>query len=328
MDARALDAPALVALRALCLVVAGALAAAGCGGDDDAARPTTGAAPGSESTPASHRRPAPYRPRPGEAYPQGKRIAAAAALRATTYPPGSTPEDVARSIGRSTVGDRALAAAIAPAVDPDSASTAEVVYPQLSGVTPTSLGAMVIVRQMLESDEGESRSVERVVDVRLTLAGGRWLLDRIGDVGGRAVERPETLSPAAERVLDDPGTELTDSARWDIYRGGVDEGLLVALADAGRRHDFAVGILDSGHPPNVWATPRRSAHSVGYAADIYEVDDRLVIDQRAVGSPAYKLAASLAADATQLGSPWVFGAGTFTDAVHQDHLHLQRSPAP
>ena len=318
MDARALG---------LCLALAVCLAPAGCasGGDDDPS-PRGGGAAGSEAAPRP--RQAPYRPRPGEGYPNGKRIAAAAALRATTYPRGSSAADVARAVGRSSVGERALAAAIAPAVDPESESVAEIVYPQLSGVTPTSLGAMVIVRQTLEPAEGDTRTIERVVDVRLRLDGGRWRLDRIGDAGGSEAAKPETLPRAARRVLADPGVELSDSARWDIYRGGVDERLLDALADAGRAHDFSVGILDSGHPPNVWATRRRSAHSVGYAADIYKVDGRLVIDQRAVGSPAHKLASALASRATQLGSPWLFGPGSFTDAVHQDHLHFQRSAAP
>ena len=321
MDARAVDRKRFVLTVAATLV----LGAAGCGGgaDEDRAGPQRRAA--DETTKP---KPPPYRPRPAEAYPNGKRIAAAAALRTVTYPRGSSPADVARGIGRSRVGRRALAAAVAPAVDSESASTAEIVYPQLSGVTPTSLGAMVIVRQTLEAEDGETRSHERVIDVRLALAGGRWVLDRIGDVGGGEAERPESLSTAAERLLADDGIDLSDSARWDIYRGGVDDGLLRALADAGRRFDFAVGILDSGHPPNVWATPRRSAHSVGYAADIHEVDGRLVIDQREAGSPAHKLAAALAPTAAQLGSPWVFGVGTFTDDVHQDHLHLQRSPTP
>ena len=311
----------------LCFGIAAALAA--CGGDDDSSDgalpkvfPVEDREPQPEPLPA----PAPYQPAPAEGYPNGKRIAAAFAQRALTYPRGSSPTDVARAVGTSRVGVPALAGAISPVVDPDSESTGEIVYPQLSGVTPTTLGAMVIVRQTLAPEDGERRSVERVLDVRLTLAEEGWQLDQIGDVGGSEVPRPETLSPAAERVLDDPGIELSDSARWDIYRGGVDEGLLAALADAGRAHDFSVGILDSGHPVNVWATTRPSAHSVGFAADIYKVDGRLVIDQRAVGTPAYELAASLAAGATQLGSPWVFGPGTFSDAVHQDHLHLQSSP--
>lgn len=322
------------ALAGRALLVATVALVAGCGGDgggdDDGGRVgpplTSGTSTERQPVPPPPPRPAVYRPRPSEDYPNGKRIAAAAALRATTYERGSTAAEVARAIGRASVGQRALAAAIAPAVDPESTSTAEVVYPQLSGITPTTLGAMVIVRQTLQSEDGDTRSYERVVDVRLRLVGGRWMLEQIGDVGGRELDRPENLSPAAQRLLADPGVDLSDSARWDIYRGGVDEGLLAALADAGRRFDFAVGILDSGHPPYVWATSRRSAHSVGYAADIHEVDGRLVIDQRQVGSPAYRLAQFLAPTAAQLGSPWSFGGGSFSDAVHQDHLHLQRSP--
>ena len=320
--------PRVLALRqaAVCLLAAGGLAVAGCGDDDAGERPVFGNPEPTPRTEPPERVPPPYRPGPAEAYPDGKRIAAMFAQRALTYPRGSTPTDVARAVGGARVAVSGLAATIAPAVDPDSASTAEVIYPQLSGVTPTTLGAMVIVRQTLEPEGSDPRSVERVLDVRLTLNGRGWELEQIGDVGGSEVSRPEALSPAAERVLDDPGIEMSDSARWDVYRGGVDDGLLEALADAGRTHDFAVGILSSGHPANVWATTRRSAHSFGFAADIYKVDGRLVIDQREVGTPAYELAASLARSATQLGSPWVFGPGSFSDAVHQDHLHLQSSP--
>ena len=322
MDARARGASS----SGLCLLVVAALAAPGCGGDDGGTRAVWNEEGSSENAPE---RPTPrYRPQPTESYPNGKRVAAAVAQRALTYPRGSTATDVARRLARPGIAPPALAAALAPAVDADSSSTAEVVYPQLSGVTPTTLGAMVVVRQALDREDGESESIERVVDVRLTLDGGRWELDELGGVGGTEVERPDALSPAAERVLDDPGIHLSESARWDIYREGVDDALLDALADAGREHDFSVGILDSGHPPNVWASPRRSAHSVGFAADIYKVDGRLVIDQREIGSPAYELAKALAVNATQLGSPWLFGPGTFTDAVHEDHLHVQRSPTP
>ena len=87
-------------------------------------------------------------------------------------------------------------------------------------------------------------------------------------------------------------------------------------------------VIQSGHPVNVWATTRRSAHADGRAADIYAVDDELVSAQREVGSPAYELTGRLiAAGAAQVGSPWDFavGVGSFTDPVHQDHIHLQQS---
>jgi len=92
-----------------------------------------------------------------------------------------------------------------------------------------------------------------------------------------------------------------------------------------------VATLRSGHPINVFATSRRSAHTDGYAADIWKVDGASVTRQQRPGSPAYALALKLYdAGAYQLGSPWVFtGTGSsFTDAVHDDHLHLQKRQVP
>ena len=139
--------------------------------------------------------------------------------------------------------------------------------------------------------------------------------------------RPRRLPRAAARVVEHPRLKLTDSARWDLYRGGVDEGLLRALADAADRRRISVSALRSGHPRTVWATSRTSAHALGYAADIYAVDGALVLRQRETGSPAHRLATELvAAGADQVGSPWMLPPGgrrAFSDRVHQDHIHLQ-----
>jgi hypothetical protein len=306
----------------------------GCGGSDNGSgeAPADSGAPygaQTEDGPAAYE-PRPYRPDPAEEYANGKRLAARMAQKALTYEPGASAREVASTLPRTEAGVASLAAALEPAVDPERRSVGEVVYPQLSGVTPTSLGAMVITRQVLEDAHGERESLTRVLDVRLRLSGQSWALDRIASVGGSPVPRPASLAAAAERVLEEPNISLSDSARWDIYRGSVDPTLLDALATAARRHQLSVGILRSGHPPNVWATERPSAHSQGFAADIYAVDGRPVVRQQRTASPAYELAEELfAGGAYQLGSPWAFGAGvgsSFTDAVHQDHIHLQQAP--
>jgi hypothetical protein len=208
-------------------------------------------------------------------------------------------------------------------------SSGRVVYPQLSGVAPTSLGAMVVVRQRLQRPDGSGDTITRVIDVRLRRAGGPWWFDRIGYVGGRPLPRPQTLSMPANRLLDNRNIALSDSARWDIYRGDVDDALLRALDAVADRRRISVSVLRSGHPRHVWATARPSAHSRGYAADIYAVDGQLVTRQREAGSPAYALAASLVDDgAAQVGSPWIIGPGgrrSFSDEVHQDHVHVQWS---
>lgn len=319
--------PRRVARVFLVLIAVGAVAAfALLRGSDGASENSPGSPPsGSGASSESPPEIVPYRPIPAEEYPNGKRIAARIALRALTYDENATPATVARSLGRSAVGPRAIARAVEPAVQPGARSSAEVVYPQLSGLTATSLGAMVVVRQELESDSGNS-TVTRVLDIRLRRSGGPWSLDQIGSVGGSETPEPASLSASAREVLDNPGIELPDSARWDIYGGEVDSTLLGVLAEAGRKRGLSVTVLDSGHPPNVWETTRPSAHSTGLAVDIWAVDGVPVIEQRKTGSPAYELAASFAAGgAAQLGSPWGLGATGFTDDVHQDHIHLQQT---
>ena len=305
---------------------------ASCSGDPGAPEESNraqapAAAPAVRSTPPTV---APYEPGADEEYPNGKRLAARIAQRALTYPRGMTARRMAAALPASGIGDTRLARILRPGIDPGAWSAAKVIYPQLSGVTASTLGAMVVVRQTTERADGSRRALTRVVDVRLANSGGKWALDAIESVGGSPAGRPARVSTAAKRVLDNPSIELAGSARWDIHRGAVDDELLRVLADAAENRRFSIAVFSAGHPRNVWGTARPSAHSDGLAADIYAVDSRPVIAQRSPGSPAYELAAELyAAGAYQLGSPWVFGTGgarSFTDAVHQDHIHVQQSP--
>jgi len=325
--------------RSAAALVALGLMLSACGGDGAAPRAETeprqeapAPPPQPSKTPETWPSPKSYEPEPGEGYPNGKRLAARVAATVLTYPRGASARQVAERLGRATAGLRRLAEAIQPAVDPAKASTARVVYPQLAGVTATSLGAMVVVRQRLSGADGESRVLTRVVDVRLRRNGGPWRLDEIGSVGGRPTARPDDLPAAARQVLDDPRITLSDSARWDIHRGGIDDGLLRTLGAAAERQRISVSVLRSGHPREVWQTSRLSAHSRGFAADIYAVNGRLVIRQRRPGSAAHTLAARLVTGgAAQVGSPWVLAPGgsrSFTDDVHQDHVHVQWSTIP
>jgi hypothetical protein len=309
-----------------------ALSLAACTGDDAprGAAPVGTTSESSKTTRDKPPRVTSYEPIADEEFPNGKRLAARIAQRALTYRRGATAREIAADLRPPGAAVPRLARALKPAVDPDSWSAAEVVYPQLSGVTDSSLGAMVVMRQTMGRSDGRRRTVTRVVDVRLRRASGPWSLDTIASVGGRPVPRPGTLSAAAERVLDNPNIVLPDSARWDIHRGNVDPALLRALARAAASRKLSLAVIRSGHPHAVWATSRPSAHSAGAAADIYAIAGRPVIAQREVGSEAHALAEELiAGGAYQLGSPWVLGAGgpqSFTDAVHQDHIHVQQSP--
>jgi hypothetical protein len=276
------------------------------------------------------RRGATYDPNPAEPYAGAKRLAGRIAQAITTYSTTATARSVATRIP-TVRASASLVEQIAPLIRRGQTSSGEVVYGQLSGVTPSSVGVMVIVRQYVGTGS-ERRAVSRVIDVRLKRGANQWSLASIGSVGGSPVPRPEQLSGPAQRVVDHPDIALPDTARWDIHRGAVDDALLTALAEAADRRPIGITVLRTGHPRTVWATSRPSAHSRGYAADVYAVDGRPVIQQRTVGSRAFRLARELlAGGASQVGSPWVLPPGaprSFSDAVHQDHLHLQQRPVP
>lgn len=323
-------------MRRALLVAALAATTAGCG--DVVARSGSGAPdePNVIQQTANAPRPAvgpiefpAFDPPEAEKYPNAKRVAADAAQAATTYARGETPQDVARRIGAPAGGLGALADAIGPVVEDGARSGGEVVYPQLAGVTGTSFGAMVVVRQTLEDAKGRRRVQTRVLDVRLRRQGGPWQLDRIAAVGGERRERPASLSAEGARVVDHPNITLSDSARWDVFSGRVDRALLRRLTELADVQPISVAVLISGHPENVWMTERRSAHTSGFAADIYAVGGRLVVRQQQQGSAAYRLAkAAYDGGARQVGSPWSFGPRSFADDVHADHVHLQQTPVP
>ena len=315
-----------------------AIAAAGvfaaCSGEGDSGRQAPSARsvkperPVSPASPPTRPRVPAYRADPAEPYAVAKQFAGQVAQDALTYRRGATADEVAGSLPRAAVARRDLVRVLRPLVVAGMRSGGTTIYPQLSGVTTTSLGTMVVVRQTLEDRDGRRRATTRVLDIRLRRVRKRWELDTIASAGGRPAARPASLPPEARRVLNHPNIELPDSARWDIYRGKVDRGLLSALLAAAKRQELSIAVISSGHPPNVWASSRPSAHARGFAADIYAVGGRPVVRQRKVGSPAYAVAQGFfAGGARQIGSPWSFGGGarSFTDPVHQDHIHVQQS---
>ena len=314
-------------LAAACLALA-CLALAACSGDagDDG---TQRAAPQRDAERAPERPPVPppYSPPATEVSREGKRVAGRVAQALTTYGVGATPEAVARRVG-SGVDVPSLAEMVKPVVLPDVRSTGDVVYPQLGGLTADAMSVMVVVRQRRESEDGSTSTETRTFDVRLRLTGGRWRFAELASIGGTPAERPSQMSPAAQAVVDSPRIDLPDSARWDIYRGEIDEALLQTMADAAERVPYSVAVLKSGHPYEVFGATHPSAHTAGYAVDIYAVDGRDVVEQRDTSSPAYRLASTLLAEGlAQIGSPWILGPGaptSFSDAVHQDHLHVQK----
>jgi hypothetical protein len=187
-----------------------------------------------------------------------------------------------------------------------------------------------VVDQTIGSTAGE-RTERRTVDVRLRIADGEWELEAIASIGGTPVARPDTLSDVAAAVLDDRRIELPDSARWDIHAGRTADSLLALLLELAELTPYSVAVLETGHPFNVFGTPRVSRHMAGFAVDIYALDGVLVVEDRRPDGVTFSLVETLFErdDVRVLGSPWAldgFGGRSFTDLVHQDHLHVESFP--
>ena len=183
---------------------------------------------------------------------------------------------------------------------------------------------MVVVRQRVLGPSGESTTT-RTVDVRVARRGAQWVVEDLGSLGGDPVPEPPTLSPGARRVLSHPRIQLPDSARWDIYAGRVSDRVLNLLAGLADGHDLAVAVFSSGHPIQVFGTSRVSNHIPGRAVDLWSVDGPVSAQRQPSSSLRSLTADLLRLGVNELGGPFdVDGASrsSFTDVVHQDHLHL------
>ena len=221
----------------------------------------------------------------------------------------------------------ALVETLDPVYHQDHWSRATVVYPQLGGATDDRISIMIVIRQEF-GGVGESVSTEtRTLDIRLTKQGADWVFDELASAGGEPVPRPTALSAIAAEVVDHPNIELPDSARWDIYRGTTTPQLLGIMADLADHTPYGVVVLTTGHPHHVFETDRVSNHTLGRAVDVYRVEGTYIVDDRARGSTSWDLVRWLCgrAQMASVGSPWVVHDGecrSFTDDVHQDHIHV------
>lgn len=224
-----------------------------------------------------------------------------------------------------------LAATATPLLDTSASESATtVIYPQYGGLTPTAASVMVLARQTLRTDTGE-QTRDVVLDVRLAPQGDRtWRV-----VPNPEPPRPELApyraggpTPMGRAVLENPRVRISGPGRADIVGRRVGDPILAVLDIVARTRTVDVHVVVSGHPSTVFSTTRLSNHAVGRAVDIWAVDGRSVIDiPRADPVLAALMVEAGAAGATEVGGPLLPGGlGFFTDAVHQDHLHLGISP--
>ena len=270
----------------------------------------------------------PQRLSASETHVELKQAAIEAVLTLTNYEPADTLEDIAARL--LSDAEAPLTEAVGSLHHPGSRSRGAVIYPQLGGITPDRASVMVVVEQQIDSADGV-RSETRTLDVRLRREAGQWRFDYLASAGGEPVPLPEFLSPEALAVLNNPRIDLADSARWDILAGRISPALLQVLARIAERTPLGVVTFYSGHPWEVFGTDRQSDHSRGLAADIYSTGGVRVIDDREVNSATYDLVTWLHTqpELARIGSPWELediGVISFSDALHQDHIHIAVDP--
>jgi hypothetical protein len=265
-----------------------------------------------------------WMPSESEPEPVAKGLAAEAVLALTNYPVGSTPDRLALAAG---LGAAEFAAEL---VDPAIESRGRVVYAQFVGIGASGASITVLVEQTLRPADGQPTSESRSIEIRLERDGEVWRVSELAAVGGPPGNLPPDMSAEARAVVDHPDIRLPSSARWDIYRGDVDAELLRLLAAVAEVHEIDVLTFVSGRPQYVFDTNVLSNHARGWAVDVYAVDGTPVVEQRREGSAAHSLVVRLYdGGINEIGSPWDLdgpGGRSFTDAAHQDHIHIAVTP--
>lgn len=310
------------------LAFAALLAVAGCSGDGGATTPGSAAADTTTST-APLPAPTPWTPSPRETQPQLKQRAALVVQTLGTYDLGDgTPEAAAARL--TGVGlPPTLATSAGSLVDPTRASSAQVVYPQLGGLTSTAASVMVVTEIRTQDDAGRRNRSTRVVDVRLTRGAGQWEVSQIAS-DGQGPAPTDTPTAGALALLEGQRVQLPGSAVADLRSGHTDPRVVDLLARLASKWRLSVSVLSTGHPPNVFETDRTSNHTAGRGVDIWAVDGIPVIDQQRSPALTALVNEALALGATEIGAPFDTdgrGGRMFTNEVHLDHLHLAfRSP--
>lgn len=320
----------IVARGAVC----GLLFLVGCGGPSaspkaaptdltTSTRPTT-TEPATSTTTTPLPTGSPYQPGRSEREPRLKTAAARFLESATTYArgDGTAKRTAARLVDAGLSPN--LADQIPALLKSDAESVGRVIYPQLAGISPTQASVITVIRQTFRAGDGKVTTVTRTVDVRLDNVKGAWTVTGVASTGG-APPPTVTSSPLARQVLDSPRLSMSDSARWDVGAGRIDDRLLGLLLTLSEKNTLRITVFATGHPFNVFGTPRVSNHTQGRAVDIWAVDGRPVMGATPNDAAYAVVAAALALGATELGSPWdLDGAGkvSFANALHADHLHL------
>jgi hypothetical protein len=143
-----------------------------------------------------------------------------------------------------------------------------------------------------------------------------------------------SASPSADasaaQLLVNPRLTLSAAAHDDLAGGVVDARLVATLTAMLDRHTLTISGFKTGHPVHVVTdhglSNEISNHYYGRAADITAVDGAPV-SRRNLAARAAILrlkATPFGGRRPEIGQPWpdLVGDGVFTNAVHQEHIHV------
>jgi hypothetical protein len=140
------------------------------------------------------------------------------------------------------------------------------------------------------------------------------------DAGGVALA--SEVVPSA--LVGNPNVILTANARYDLESGAVDERLVALLEAIASRWRIGISVLKTGHSKYT-TSGSVSLHYSGRAADIYAVNGAAVNDSNAEAGVLVAWLNSLSGPGrpSEVGSPFAIrGQGAWTDAAHDDHVHV------
>ena len=142
--------------------------------------------------------------------------------------------------------------------------------------------------------------------------------------GGEEVGTGGAPDPEALALLNNKNVVLDDVGIADIKAGRIDPRVVAVLTKLSQEHEIKVSCMCSDHS-KMTAGGSISNHFYGRGLDIAAIDGEIV-------NPGSTIAREVASELSSLdpnyrpneiGSPWaICGPGYFTDAAHQDHLHI------
>ncbi|MGJ7441108.1 hypothetical protein [Aquipuribacter sp. MA13-6] len=316
----------------------GGLAACSARGDATAAAPATATvtaepSPGPTTTvtvtpepapvPTLPERPEPWTVAAGEVLPACKQAAVDFLVAAMSLDDGGRDDDALAQRLEPTGQPPGPALPLLGLLPGSGPAALAVRYSQYGGLGPDQdvASQMVVGDQLLLDQEGALVRRPFAADVRLLLVEGAWVVTSATPAFPDPPLPP--LDPAIETLLGEERVELPGIAAADLRSGVVAAPVAAALLTLAQTWRISVHVFYSAHPVNVFPTTRPSSHTVGRAVDVWALDGIPVVDRAASPWRAF-MEAAREAGASSVGGPELLqpAAGSFTDLVHQDHVHL------